>query len=720
MMLYKDAKTLFADIETRFGGNEATKKTQKTLLKQLYRNFSAISTESLDSIFNKVQKIVCQVVVLGKKFDLDTMTNDDLYNNFKIVEQEVKGTACSDSSSQNMAFMTSPITNSTNEVPTAYRVSTASTLSCITSIKVSTANLSDATVYAFLSNQSNRSQLVYEDLEQIHKDDLEEMDLKWQLALLSIREKRRWNQDSSKRSANVEETPPKAMVAIDGVGFDGSYMTKDKVPTNMALMAFLDSEGVGFESYNAVPPPPTGLFSPPKINLSYSGLEEFQQPEFQSYRPKSCETESKNTSKEIPNKLKESPVAPLVKNRVLEKRDCTVESPVVANCNYHHTERVESRNNFTRVTYNNSTRKSHPNAHRNNAPRAVLMKTSLRPLNTARPVNIAHPKTIVHYARPMLRFSKSAQSTVKRPYQQRTTFTNKTFRPRPVNTARPRLVNTVRTRPVNIVRPRPVNTTRPISIVVNAVRTNKVNAVKASACWVWRPTKPNDASITLKRHNNIDGHPQQISRNSIEDMLPFEGGANGFRITGKETVHTTTKDETSGILKKFITEIENLVDKKVKVIRCDNGTKFKNTVMNDFCAIKADCKLPTTFWAKAVNTACYVQNRVLVVKPHNKTAYELFRGKLDGKAGEGYFVRYSMHSKAFRVYNIRTRRVEENLHIEFLENKPIVVGASPKWLFDIDMLTESMNYVPVIAGTNSNVFVGIEEHIGQGNSSKET
>nr|GEU72292.1 uncharacterized mitochondrial protein AtMg00810-like [Tanacetum cinerariifolium] len=159
-------------------------------------------------------------------------------------------------------------------------------------------------------------------------------------------------------------------------------------------------------------------------------------------------------------------------------------------------------------------------------------------------------------------------------------------------------------------------------------------------------------------------------------------------LKGKQHKASSTKDETSGILKNFITEIENLVDKKVK-------------------------------------------NRALVGKPHNQTPYELFRGrtpalsfmrpfgchvtilntlgylgKFDGKADEGYFVRYSMNSKAFRVYNIRTRRVEENLHIEFLENKPIVADAGPEWLFDIDMLTISMNYVPVIAGTNSNDFAG--------------
>ncbi|GJZ80112.1 putative ribonuclease H-like domain-containing protein [Tanacetum coccineum] len=144
----------------------------------------------------------------------------------------------------------------------------------------------------------------------------------------------------------------------------------------------------------------------------------------------------------------------------------------------------------------------------------------------------------------------------------------------------------------------------------------------------------------------------------------------------------------------------------------------------------AESKLPTTFWAEAINIACYVQNRVLVVKPHNKTPYELFRGrtpalsfmrlfgchvtilntldylgKFDGKSDEGFFGRYSLNSKAFRVYNIRTRKVEENLRIRFLEDKPIIAGDGPKWLFDIDALTKSMNYVPVVAGTNSNDFV---------------
>ncbi|GKC68754.1 putative ribonuclease H-like domain-containing protein [Tanacetum coccineum] len=238
-----------------------------------------------------------------------------------------------------------------------------------------------------------------------------------------------------------------------------------------------------------------------------------------------------------------------------------------------------------------------------------------------------------------------------------------------------------------------------------------------------------------------------------------------------------TKDETSGILKTFITGIENQINHKVKIIRCDNGTEFKNNDMNQFCGIKgikrefsvartpqqnrvierknrilieaartmlADSLLPTTFWAEAVNTACYVQNRVLVTKPHNKTPYELLLGrppsisfmrpfgcpvtilntldplaKFDGKADEGFLVGYSINSKAFRVFNTRTRKVKENLHINFLENKPNVAGSGPEWLFDIDSMIESMNYESVTAGNQTNCDAGIKTNVNAGQAGQE-
>ncbi|GKE81179.1 ribonuclease H-like domain-containing protein [Tanacetum coccineum] len=77
-------------------------------------------------------------------------------------------------------------------------------------------------------------------------------------------------------------------------------------------------------------------------------------------------------------------------------------------------------------------------------------------------------------------------------------------------------------------------------------------------------------------------------------------------------------------------------------------------------------------------------------------------GKFDGKADEGFFVGYSTNSKAFKVFNSRTRIVEENLHVKFSEDTPNIAGSGPNWLFDIDALTNSMNYKPVVAGNQSN------------------
>ncbi|GJT68270.1 ribonuclease H-like domain-containing protein [Tanacetum coccineum] len=115
-----------------------------------------------------------------------------------------------------------------------------------------------------------------------------------------------------------------------------------------------------------------------------------------------------------------------------------------------------------------------------------------------------------------------------------------------------------------------------------------------------------------------------------------------------------------------------------------------------------DSKLPTTFWAEA---NCFMKPfgcHVTILNTLDKL------GKFDEKSDEGFFVGYSLSSKAFRVYNIRTRKVQENLHVGFLENKPMIEGNGPKWLFDLDSLTQSMNYVPVVAGTFSNDFAGIQ------------
>nr|GFA69270.1 ribonuclease H-like domain-containing protein [Tanacetum cinerariifolium] len=394
---YKDAKTLFAAIETRLGENEATKKTQTTLLKQLLKELHAQTQVPKTWLLRHLPILT----VLMKFLPL-------------------------------MA---------------------ASTQSNIASTKVSIANLSDSTMYAFLSNQSNGSQLIHEDLEQIHEDDLEEIDLKWQLALLSM-------------GAN-------------------SYMVEDEVPTHMALMTFSDSEISRNLIDDMLPLGEEQMVVELLLKEIHTSNLDFEDVYFV-------------------NELKFNIFSVLQmcdkKNNVLfTDSECLVLSP-----------------NFKLPDENQ-----------------ILLRV-------------------------------------------------------------PRTKNMCSVDMKNII------------------------PKESLTCLIAKATL--DESMLWHRRL---GH---INFKNINKLI-------------KDNLVRVTKNQTSGILKKFITEIENLVDKKFKVIRSDNGTEFKNSVLNHFCSMKgiqrefsvartpqqngvaerrnrtlivvartmlADSKLPTTFWVEAVNIACYV------------------------------------------------------------------------------------------------------------------
>ncbi|GJX22350.1 ribonuclease H-like domain-containing protein [Tanacetum coccineum] len=308
----KAQKRLEKLFEKRFGGNAATKKTQRNLLKQQYENFTASSLDVLDQTFDRLQKLISQLEIHGEtilqedvnqkflrslspewnthtivwrnKHEIDTLSLDDLYNNLKIYEPEVKGTSSSSTNTQNVAFVSSNNTSSTNgAVNTAHGAKTASTqATTINSITID--NLSDAVIYAFFASQPNSPQLNNEDLQQIYPDDLEEMDLRWQMAMLTMRAMRflkntrrkfsvndtetigfdkskvecynchkrghfarecraprnqeNRNRESTRRSVPVETTTSNALISCDGLGdYDWSDQAEEG-PTNFALMAY--------------------------------------------------------------------------------------------------------------------------------------------------------------------------------------------------------------------------------------------------------------------------------------------------------------------------------------------------------------------------------------------------------------------------------------------------------------------------------------------------
>nr|GFC00256.1 hypothetical protein [Tanacetum cinerariifolium] len=269
---YKTAKELWAAILKTFGGNEATKKRKKNLIKQQYGNFKAVGSETLEQTNN-----------------LDTVSLDDLYNHLKVYEAEVQTE--SNSNSQNMVFISSSKNSSGNEDGNIACVSTTSTTFPTGSVNVAT--ISQDTASAYIASRSNGSQIKFEDINQIDEDDMEEMDIKWSMALLSMKADKFWKRtkkkisiqgsdvassdkskvecfnchkmghfvrecraprsqergrkESYRQGSKTEEKTPKALMAIDGVGWDWSYMANERedhalvadgeTTTEFALMA---------------------------------------------------------------------------------------------------------------------------------------------------------------------------------------------------------------------------------------------------------------------------------------------------------------------------------------------------------------------------------------------------------------------------------------------------------------------------------------------------
>ncbi|GKC84573.1 hypothetical protein Tco_1140290 [Tanacetum coccineum] len=187
---------------------------------------------------------------------------DNLYNNLKVYELEVKGMSSSSSSAQNMAFVSSSNNNNTSTngaVSTAQAVNTANGVSAANT-QVNAANIdnfSDAVICAFLASQPNNPQLAHEDLQQIHPDDLEEMDLRWQIAMLTMRARRAprnqdyKNKESTRRTVPVETSTSTALVSCDGLGgYDWSDQAEEG--PNYTLMAYSSSSSDSEVSNNSI------------------------------------------------------------------------------------------------------------------------------------------------------------------------------------------------------------------------------------------------------------------------------------------------------------------------------------------------------------------------------------------------------------------------------------------------------------------------------------
>ncbi|GJX25497.1 putative ribonuclease H-like domain-containing protein [Tanacetum coccineum] len=427
---------------------------------------------------------------------------DDLFNNLKAYETKVKGTSSSTTNSHNVAFLSSSSTNSaTRAVNTTQGVNTASTRGAADS-SIIVENLSDAVIYSFFVSQPSIPQLHNKDLQQIHPDDLKEMDLRWNIAMLTMRA-RRFLKNTGKKldMANKER-----------IGFDKSKL-KAIVETNEPETARKENgapiikDWVSDSDEENVPKVKTvKMFNKPsfaKINFVKSTKQ------VKSPRKTSVDKNRQNTPSPRGNKRNwnQQMSQKLGSDFEMFNKACHVCGSfdhLKNDCNnWYNNGRFAKPvwTNVQRVNKQNFSKLTHPSPKRNMVPRTVLTRSGPISLNTARPVNIVQPRTAVNNAGPMKNVINNAYSTARRPFNKIKATNNSNF-----------------TKNVNNVKGTRVNTARP-KAVLSAVKGNKGNTVKASTCWVWRPkhkvldhvSRNNGASMSFKRFDYIDAQGRSKS-----------------------------------------------------------------------------------------------------------------------------------------------------------------------------------------------------------------
>nr|GEW12957.1 ribonuclease H-like domain-containing protein [Tanacetum cinerariifolium] len=704
----KDAKQLLEAIEKRFGGKVATKKTQRNLLIQQYENFSSLSSEMLDQNFDRLQKLVSQLELLGKKLsqedinqkifrslspewnkhvvvwrnkaDLDTMSMNNLYNNLKVYEPKVKGMSGSSSSTHNIAFVSSSnnnssstngVVNTAQAVNTAHGVSTASTQVNV-AFSTNIDNLNDMeeidlrwqmamlimrarrflkktgrklTIndykeidrgYVSFGGNPKEGKITRKrkDLEQINPHDLEEMDLHWEMAMLTIRA-RRDNAlvENTKKLEKAEKERDELKLTLEkfqnsskslndllkgqvsdhvkaGLGYKAvslvveSFVNSSKILENQENVKSRSDKG-----YHAVPSLYTRNYIAPKPDIMFidEQVESNSMDIISNVASSDVKTvESKDESVDVKNKgvcstietkhVRKNNFSP----QIIEDWNSDDESDVefkpkvkvktvrpsieIIKFVKPAREKVEKSCKTSVEQHKNFANKmTHPHPKRRFGPQAILTKsgklrTAGTPVNTVRTVNTADSKPIVNYSRPISNAFKKGHSQVIRPCNMYSTYKKTIFN---------KMVNTVRVK----------DTTARERTVVSENMGREANVVKASECWVWK-AKHSSASNTFKKatHSRMSTRKKELLIVVINQFGDMKGVKREFSV--------------------LRTPQQNGV-----------AERKNRTLIEAVRTMLVDSKLPTTFWAEAVNTACYVLNRALVIKPHNKTPYELIHGR---------------------------------------------------------------------------------------------
>ncbi|GJV01726.1 ribonuclease H-like domain-containing protein [Tanacetum coccineum] len=712
----EDAKTLWSAIKARFRGNEASKKMQKNLLKQQFETFTIESREELDSAYERFQNILIATKIREPGLDEfgENRANGRQKRGMWLLKiSNSKSLGATDTMKDGLGDF--DWSNNADDAPVSLALM-ATNSEMEYDLKVRDLKLEE--------KQKELEQVIKE------RDDFKVKLEKWTNASVlqnEVLNKQRYLSDKSCIGFGVESSSSENSDNSSG----NTNSTESLYPN------FQKTKG-----FHAVPPP-TEIKCKTVVNSENSET---------SFENSQTSVGQGSWKKRLGHKRGKTCFVCYSPDHLI--KDCDLHERTFKQTQTHKPKGTQGSrdtrpvwNNINRVNHSNFSGNSrYPHQKRSFIPSAVLTREGLK--STARPkmtrtvpskstANVFYQGT----ARPRVPHAVLSQST-GRPYYPRMD----NIRPRTSSFSPSTRSSTTRTphrpqRPKKIMKSiwvkkeSTVGSQTVLPKIGNPEEDLKDYAIIDSGCsGRGRISGKGTIKTSCIDFEKVAPRKNDVYSLDLKNIIPSGG------ITC--LVAKATKDEVVlwhrrlGQLNfRTLTNVQgNLKTAKHKVIdiRCDHGTEFKNHLMNEFCAKKgikreysiartpqqngiaerknrtlieaartmlADSLLPIQFWAEAVNTACYVLNRVLVTKPQMKTPYEILMGRSPKKMGgfikEGYLLGYSTSSKGFRVYNRVTRKVQDCLHVDFLENQENQKGKGPDWMFDLELLTPSMNYIPV-------------------------
>nr|GEW59213.1 ribonuclease H-like domain-containing protein [Tanacetum cinerariifolium] len=796
-------------IKVRFGGNAESKKMHKSLLKQKFEEFKISKEEGLDKGYDKMQKILTQMntlkikpdpedvnmkflrglppfwsgiaLILKTKGGLEYISFDDLYNKLKFLEIDTKGYSSSSSTLSNAAFVSTAGSSQGNlsyqESENGGYLTSPGSSSSMGSLK-SNCSVVDDVIYSFFANHEIDQHLVYEDLDQINKEDFEEYDLKHQMAMLSIKECRAQGGQNSNnyqkyksKEAGKDGSDSKAMVVVDG-SIDWDKQTEGGNTEPRSLKNFSMIAGIKIES------DADSEGEVAKWNNSGKNLYKLIDSSMSVRTKRGLELDKFIGEGELGNYMPPSNIPDIDESQMVYGKKATDSSEIKTNDDsisksndsvlFDFSDRsLEPSTNDLQMC-DSSVERSQSN-HSDHDSTDSISRVSA-PTSESR-------DTIVIDCDKQEDFPSVCTSSIETDVKSSKTLCNKSFnkeshfkkhnhvaskscyvcgsylhlikdcdlheRRFAKNTERKGILGRRPTgKPVNLNRPTPVSAgqQKPVSAgppnSVSAGQPNLVSAGQPNLVSVGQPNPVSaDNSLWLEKEKNrgiVDsGCSRSMSGNKdkLEDFEDFDGGEVTFggstgKISGKGTIKTKTLNFENVLYVKELhhlnlISVSQICDQTHRVLFTENeclvlskdfslpDPSMKNrTLIEAARTMLADSLLPIIFWSEEVATACYVLNRVLVTKPHHKTPYELLTGdkpsisyltplgcyvtilntsdplgKFNKKSDEGYIVGYSISSKAYIVYNLVSRKIEETMILKFLENKPFVAGTGQAWMF---------------------------------------